>query len=516
MYETTVKTRALRLRESAARKARGALAATIVAAAFVVPPLAAGLVAPPAHASTTFLVTNTNDSGAGSLRQAILDANATTDADAIKFAIPGTGVQTIKPSTPLPPITRPVTIDGYTQKDAHPNTKTVGDDAVLKVELDGINVPNDNGLEISTSDGSVIRGLVINRFGEGVFVHGDSVANRIEGNFIGTNPTGTLDKGNNFDGVSIDGGASENVVGGATPDKRNVISGNSDGGGIGVFVGNSINRVQGNYVGTDKSGTKDLGNNFGGINVIDASGTMVGGTTAASRNVVSGNDDVGITIVHSQATKLLGNRIGTTAGGAGALGNDLEGVNISGSSGTLLGDGTTAGSNTVAFNGRDGINVNGTTAEGNQISHNSIFSNAGLGVDLTGPGELAVTTSIPTKNDAGDTDSGPNNLQNKPVISSATTGPLKTTIKGKLDSTPSTTTAKKTFTIEFFSNPTDTNEGKKFIGETTVTTSVDGLASFTLTPAAKVAVGRTITATATNSSTHDTSEFSAPRTVSSS
>ena len=490
--------------------------------------LLAVLAVRPAHATSIFTVNLTSDEADASvtdglcdvspltsgsqctLRAAIHQADFTLGADTINFNVPAalrdpnTGVATIKPQSALPVITQTVTIDGYTQPGASPNTKTVGNDAVLKIQLDGTNMPNDNGLEINTSDGSVIRGLVINHFGDGIFIHGDSVANRIEGNFVGTDPTGTLDRGNNFDGVGIVDGPSETVIGGSTPDKRNVLSGNDDGG---IFMGRSnVNVIRGNYIGTDKGGTRDLGNTDGGVFIQNASGTTVGGNTSASRNVISGNDSDGITLLGSQSAKVLGNRIGTTAGGTEALGNADNGVFLSGSA-TLVGDGTAAGSNTIAFNGRDGVNVDGSST-GNEISRNSVFSNAGLGIDLVGPGENAFTTSIPTKNDPGDTDTGANNLQNKPVVSSARTGSLKTTFKGRLDSNHD-----QTFTVEFFSNPSNTNEGKKFIGETTVKTSVDGLASFTFSPSAKVAAGQTITATATNTTTHDTSEFSAPRTV---
>jgi hypothetical protein len=385
------------------------------------------------------------------LRATIQEANATLGADTINFNIPeafgdpSSGVAAISPQTALPAITEVVIIDGYTQPEASPNTKTVGNSAVLKIQLDGTNVPNDIiGLEIDTSDGSVIKGLVINRFGTGISIRGDSVANRIEGNFIGTDPTGTLDVGNQIDGVQIFDGPSE---------------------------------------------------------------TVIGGTALAARNVISGNDDSGLALGSSQGTRVLGNRIGTTASGTAALGNAFEGVQIGNSSDSLLGDGTSAGSNTIAFNGRDGVNVAGSSS-GNEVSRNSIFSNAGLGIDLVGPGETAVTTSIPTPNDPGDADAFANNLQNKPVLSSAKTGGGKTTIQGKLDSTPN-----QTYTIEFYSNPADTNEGKKFIGEKSVTTSVDGLRSFTFSPATSVPVGQTITATATRASTHDTSEFSAPKKV---
>jgi CSLREA domain-containing protein len=208
MYETPrAKTRALRLRRSALRQARAVLAAAVVAAAFLVPPVVAGLLTLPAHAATTtpppivvdstfdFADTNPGDGfcdfSAGSdqpcsLRAAIQEANARPGLDAIAFSVrdalldPSTGVATITPESPLPAITEQVTINGYTQQGAHPNTRTVGDDAALKVELDGTKAPGGSGLEISGSSGSVIRGLAINRFNAGIDVHGvSSVGNRI-------------------------------------------------------------------------------------------------------------------------------------------------------------------------------------------------------------------------------------------------------------------------------------------------------------------------------------------------
>src|SRR5215213_7573754 len=119
------------------------------------------LAAKPSHASTTFTVTNTNDSGPGSLRQAILDANTTAGADTINFAIPAGQEPVITPATQLPKITGPVTINGYSQPGARPNTKAVGSDAVLKVVLSGASAPDAQGLEIGASN-STVKGLVIN------------------------------------------------------------------------------------------------------------------------------------------------------------------------------------------------------------------------------------------------------------------------------------------------------------------------------------------------------------------
>jgi hypothetical protein len=141
------------------------------------------------------------------LRAAIQQANATAGADTINFSIPGTsGVQTIHVNSrdvgALPTITEQVTIDGYTQTGAHPNTKTVGNDAALKIVLDGTNVGG-SGLEISDASNTLIKGLVINSFGNtGINIIGTTtVGTRIESNFIGTDASGTLDKGNGFGGV---------------------------------------------------------------------------------------------------------------------------------------------------------------------------------------------------------------------------------------------------------------------------------------------------------------------------
>ena len=220
-----------------------------------------------------------------------------------------------------------------------------------------------------------------------------------------------------------------------------------------------------------------------GLAIQAASGTTIGGTTVASRNVVSGNGGAGVDLVAASDTKILGNRIGTTASGTGALGNADSGVLIeAGSSNSQIGDGTAAGSNTIAFSGGDGVLVSGPST-GLRISRNSIFSNGGLGI-------------VPSVS-----------VQNTPVLTSAKTVSGKTTIKGTLGST-----AGKIFTIEFFSNPSG-DEGKKFIGQKSVTTDSSGNASFTFTPTTAVSVGRTVTATATSDSTHDTSGFSAPRKV---
>ena len=384
--------------------------------------------------------------GACTLRAAIEEANAngTTARDDIWFNIPGAGPHTISPATLLPAITQPVAIEGYTQPGASWNTKTVGDNADLRIRLDKPPGGAVAGLRIDTND-SVVRGLSITGFsdGAGVGVRGNN--NTVEGNFIGTDPSGTLAGVGNFDGVIVFGNSSNNLVGGTSPASRNVISGNGrEGVRINTNPPHGGNRVQGNYIGATKSGTGDLGN-----------------------------------------------------AGAGVIDNSV------GFSGNLIGGNTPAAANTIAFNGT-GVQVgDGFVPVGISILGNSIFSNDSLGIDLGGDGVTA--------NDGpGDPDTGPNNLQNYPVITSANTGQRATTIKGTLESTQSAT-----FIIQFFKNSKAAkDEGKTFVGETVVSdTDGDGVVSFTFKPSKKVKEGMFVTATATDQATSDTSEFSVPKKV---
>jgi hypothetical protein len=218
--------------------------------------------------------------------------------------------------------------------------------------------------------------------------------------------------------------------------------------------------------------------------------------TPDARNLISGNGFRGVSINEpSSGVQVRGNLIGTKKDGISPLGNSGDGVKFSVASGNVVG-GTTAGSaNTIAFNGGSGIQIANSGSD--SVLGNSIFSNGGMGIDLGGDGATA--------NDTADADTGDNNLQNKPVITSAKSSGRATVIKGELNSTPS-----KTFTIQFFSNPRGDAEGKTFIGETSVSTDSSGDASFTFK---KKVRGALITATATKFLTGDTSEFSDPKKV---
>src|SRR2546423_1433421 len=329
-------------------------------------------------AADTYPVTNTNDSGAGSLRQAIIDANGHSGLDNISFNIPGSGVRTITPATELPVITSPVTIDGYTQPGAGANTLASGNNAVLLIELNGASVGHSgSGLTFgSNAPGSTVRGLVINRFaGHGILVQ--SNGNTVAGNFIGTNASGTGALGNSLDGISVQ--ASSNTIGGMTTTARNVISANGRHGislGGGAVVAQN-NMVQTNFIGTDATGIRLLGNGGDGVFATSATNNTIGGTITRAgnppANVIAGNASCGVGV------------------DAGATGLAIKG--------------------------------------------NSIHSNGGLGIDLNRDGPTRNDIS------EGDADTGPNLLQKYPILTvfGAFGNPAQVQVNLRFKSTPNTT-----------------------------------------------------------------------------
>ena len=217
------------------------------------------------------------------------------------------------------------------------------------------------------------------------------------------------------------------------------------------------------------------------------------------------HESEGVNIFSSSGNEVLGNLVGTKKDGTSALGNGEQGVDLFNASNNFIGDGTAAGANTIAFNVQQGIRVRAAApgvARGDHFSRNSIFSNGGIGIDLEGGVENAAGA---TKNDPGDADFGPNDLQNKPVVTSAKSG-RGTTIKGNLNSNPNVL-----FTIQFFSSPKGETEGKTFLGQRSVSTDGSGKAPFSFQFKKKVAAGQNVTATATKNFTGDTSEFSAAK-----
>lgn len=158
----------------------------------------------------------------------------------------------------------------------------------------------------------------------------DADGNKIQGNYIGTDVTGTVDLGNGETGVTVVG--SENEIGGVVPGAGNLISGNDrDGVLVVLSTGNS---VQGNLIGTDVTGTVALRNTFNGVVVQGASGNTIGGTVAGARNVISGNGRAGVMIENvfefetTSNNLVQGNFIGTDVTGTKPLGNSHHGIEV--------------------------------------------------------------------------------------------------------------------------------------------------------------------------------------------
>ncbi|MBA3551871.1 MAG: hypothetical protein H0W27_03225 [Actinobacteria bacterium] len=192
--------------------------------------------------------------------------------------------------------------------------------------------------------------------------------NRIEGDFIGTNATGARALGNGEHGVRIEG--SENTVGGTEPAARNLISGN-DLRGLILFGAATGNRIEGNYVGTNAEGTAALGNGFNGVIIEGATNNTIGGTAAGAGNVISGNAGIGVNIVGgATGNKVEGNRIGPNAAGTADLGNGGHGVNIFSSRLNTIAGTTGAAGNLISGNEENGVFIfaDDNTVQGNAIS----------------------------------------------------------------------------------------------------------------------------------------------------
>jgi hypothetical protein len=500
--------------------------------------LFASLVSSPA---VTFTVDNTSDSGPGSLRQAIIDANADVAPDAIAFDIRGVNVHTITLASPLPPITQPVTIDGYTQPGTTPNTLTIGSNAQLRIEISGSNFTSQlvDGLVVQ-APGCTVRGLVINRFtNAGVNIR--DTGSKVIGCFIGLNAAGTalsqngssllaggaaaigsaapadrnffgdpVRAGNNstiagnYFGFKIDGGVLSNpptsflslgdgnLAGGTDPGAGNVIAGN-----ILASSGASLNEIRGNLVGTDPTGTVAIPN--GRLPGIDVGGSGIpNGRGAANNRIINNVVSQGVSLYRASGTIVQGNWIGVARDGKTSLGPGNKGVILSTASNNLVGGDAAGAGNMIAFSDGAGVLITSTPNFGtarNRISGNSIFANAGLGIDGVG-----------RQNDRGDADFGYNNGQNFPVLTS-----VKAAVGGSVRLTGALNSeSNKTYRLEFFGNevadPSGYGEGQFYLGFTNVTTDPLGNASFDVTLPSP-ATAKVFSSTATDPD-GNTSQFS--------
>ena len=410
----------------------------------------------------------------------------------------------------------------------------------------------------------------------GVELVADSSAdhNVIEGNLIGTDSTGATALGNTMTGINI-ANTFSNTIGGTTAAARNVISGNHR---EGIFIGfagsmttPAADVVMGNYIGTDVTGMKALGNGLSGVSLQDSVGITIGGTTFGAGNLISGNGlgtEPGIAIAGtSQDNVVQGNLIGTDLtgrapiGGSSSLSNNLGIVLNDAGNETIGGTGTTA-PNTIAFNAVTGIYVIPATIpyNGTQIVGNLINSNAGDGIKLQTPAGQVVATliemnditdntlngvwvdgpsssSITQNTISGNMNDGVkvtqgtgnsiltnsifnntnlsieltsngNNSQPSPVLMSASVSGGNTTIVGTLQAAANTH-----YHLQFFASPTSTppgfDEAETFLGDlANVQTDSSGLANFSVTVPVAIAPNQYLTSTATNQATNDTSQVS--------
>jgi hypothetical protein len=526
--------------------------------------------------ANTFTVTNTNDAGAGSLREALTNAQYYPGGPhSLAFNIPtsdagydsGKGVWTIVLQTALPYITKDnLIIDGTTQTTNQGNTNLNGPEIII----DGNNRTVDFGFYIFNATAVVVKGFGIQKFLYGVQLMGTDVSgctvsgcyvgvnynatdsascyigivimgghdnviggdspdernvvsgnghigirvasgnyNIITGNYVGTDRTGTYAIPN-YDGISIEGAAAHNRVGGYTVSERNLVSGNVAY-GIPVFgAGCDYNLIVGNYVGTDVTGSFAIPNTYGLLFDDGAANNLVGGSGPAARNLFSGNSAYGIFlynlgtrdnvvkgnfigtdasgmlavpnangitvdgapvahlidsnvisgniqqgivlhITYTDSTVITRNLIGLAVDGQTPLGNGMDGIRIGeGPKYTQIGGDPTMG-NKIAYNGGNGVTVMTSADINNSIRGNSIFGNLGLGIDLYPPGSTA--------NDAGDVDSGPNQGMNFPDILTNVQSGTDWSITGHLDHPAPTGCI-----IELFGTDFGSSQGRYFVG----------------------------------------------------
>jgi hypothetical protein len=464
--------------------------------------------------ANTFTVTNTNDSGGGSLRQAILDANTNGGADVIDFNIPGNGPYVILPLSILPPLAGGTTLDGTTQP------------GYAGTPLIEISTFSGAGLRMTGTGANTIRGVCVRDFSAGIQI--ESNDNHVEGCFVGTDVTGKIAVPNGT-GIVLTAGTTGNVIGGSTAAAGNLISGNTA--GI-QSTGGGANTIQGNLIGTDVTGNSPLPNEEG-ITLTGTTGFLIGGPNPGEGNVISGNTGNGIHISVGNGCTIQGNKIGTNSAGTEALpnqygisgssapalviggdfnagegnlisGNQFDGISLGIGSNNAVIKGNTIGTDLLTAtqplgNGRAGVYLDqgtsgalvGGTAAGeanaiawnqtgvwndgvqNAIRANPIFFNQRLGIDNYPDGV--------TKNDPLDADTGANLLQNFPFISSVDYGTTNLTVHGILKSIPNTT-----FDLDIFESPSctprprDLLQSAYYLGSQQVTTNGSGDAPFDL------------------------------------
>lgn len=451
------------------------------------------------------------------LRAALAEANATVGADAIQFDIPATdagctagGICTINVTTGAPSgvleAVAPVTIDGSTQPgNAAVCTSAIPARPAYRIVLNGDSL--EPGLRLATgSSGSTIRGLALRNFVNTLAIV-DSSNNRVECNFVGTDENGTSGAaGNGANALVLGCNSTGNVIGGPDAEDGNVFSAHPYD-GVQIVGGGCPpnepdgNFVLGNFIGVARDGVSPLGNGYAGVSMYDGTGpdnNWVGvmpdgaGGDLYRGNVLSANG-TGIYIDGNvSGARIAANAIGTDLAGVVDLGNLYDGIASAGTT-ILIGGADPAARNVIAFNGGSGVGVYDTALE-NRVQRNSIFANAYLGIDL----DDASTPDGATPNDPGDADTGPNNLQNFPVLQSVAPNGANIDISYAVPSPG-------TLTVEFFVAD-GTGQGRTFLAEATY--ALAGGSAVATVPG-PLAPGSRFVATATDAD-GNTSEFSVP------
>lgn len=440
----------------------------------------------------TLLVTNTNDSGTGSLRAAITQANLDTIADTIQFAINGgTGFNTISLQSTLPSVVSPIIIDGTSQAGYGANTLSVGggNNSTIQIVLDGAGLTgNSPGLEFtSTASGSEVNGLSFINLPVGIKSNASNMS--ITGNYFGVKPDGNLQTSKMGTGVDISG-VNGGSIGGIGAAQQNLF-GNLN---TGVIVSGGQNVIiVGNRFGVGQSNTVFAGNNTGvyvtslGANSV-AFGHGINGNLFGKNGIAIGLSGVNGATGLVQSTSILSNLIGTNAKNSAVnLGNGSAISIMDSVTDSQIGSSTQP--NLIAFSANNAVSVSGASSFGNKILNNSIYSNNSIGIALV---------------------NGANSGINPPVITQQLpNGSGGFTYSGFVNGTPNTT-----YTLEFYSSlVTDSqSQGANYLGSTNVTTDSTGAIGFNgFSPTQNLTAqgsGYVVTATATNINI-GTSQFSA-------
>lgn len=344
--------------------------------------------------SATFTVTSTADSGTGTLREAVIQANASAGTDTIEFNIAGCPgdvcvINLASTATPIPNITDPVTIDGCSQPgNADQCTQAIPDRGPYRIVVQGDG--GGHALRLAAgSDGSHIRGLNLRNFLNALALENMS-GSAIESNFIGTDENGTTAAPNTGNGVIAVCDGQSNTIGGSTAAQANLISGNGGDGiqfyggfpcGPGANVAPKNNTIVGNWIGTAKDGITPMGNAYSGVSFFGATAPDTFSGNAVINNVIADSSSGVFVAGPATTTRIEGNWIGTDSSGTVDLGHEYDGVYFDNAVGNTVGGSTPGAGNVIAYNAYAAVAVDDFDGPASSItiSRNSFYANGDIG-----------------------------------------------------------------------------------------------------------------------------------------